>query len=842
MAPSKPTKTTKTIKSSEQVSFDLKPNTKMQITIETGDLKGGRMPVTIHVDQAKSPKQKTKVVPQKINPWAAWATRMDFSAWTNRLQQYNPDTWLFILAVVIYLLTRLIALNDFPIYFFTDEAIQTQSMADLIANDYRNTNGVLLPPYFRNGDYANLSLSVYLQWIPLLLFGKSAFVTRATSVLVTLIAAISVGLILRDVFKSKYWWAGTLFLSITPSWYLHSRTAFETAEFTAFYAGTLCAYLFYRYKSPRYLYLTFLLAAFAFYSYSPGQFIVPVTALVLLVSDWRYHWENRQTALKGLVLLAILAIPYLRYRAEYPAAAFTHLHTLGSYLVEDIPLTEKIRLYFSEYFIGLSPWYWYGSNDRDLPRHLMKDYGNIMITTLPFAILGLSRLLTHLRESAHRTILLSLLIAPVSTALVATSITRILVFVIPVAITTTLGLEQVLQWLESPAKNIAALNTGPTLNVKRIIAALLLVIIGILIAAFITHPEHRIDRIVVIALAVILALKISNVFEFFTSHGRLSEVLKKWKGWVFPQTALAILVFIILSYTNVFMLYDSLKNGPLWYRDYGMGGMQYGAMQIFDIIGEFKHQHPETNIIFSPNWANGTNIVAQFFLDFPMPFEIASIEGHITQKLPLDDNTVFVMTPAEYSLAAASEKLTNLRVEKVVPYPDGTPGFYFVRLQYTDDIDEIFAAEKALRDVPRESIITIDGQPVKVTYSYLDAGNEEGAQEAAINEVFDNDLLSLAKTFEANPFVIKMNFPAPRMLNGFSIVIGSAKANITLKCYSTENAQPTIYTFEGQGSMEQPELSFELPGPMEIEALEVEMFDPLSPPPTKIHIWEIILR
>jgi hypothetical protein len=431
----------------------------------------------------------------------------------------------------------------------------------------------------------------------------------------------------------------------------------------------------------------------------------------------------------------------------------------------------------------------------------------------------------------------------VATALVGTSITRILIFVIPVAILTTLGLEQVLQWIENP-KNVTTLNTPPTLNAKRIIAALLLVMIGILASIFfIEDPKHHIDRIVVITLAVILALKISHVSEFFTSHGRLSEVFKKWKGWSISQTVLAILVFITLSWTNIFMLRDSLKNGPLWYSNYGMGGMQYGGMQIFDIIREFKYEHPETKIIFSPNWANGTNIVAQFFLGFPMPFEIASIEGHITQKLSLDDNTVFVMIPSEYNLATTSEKFTNVRVEKVVPYPDGTPGFYFVRLQYADNIDEIFAAEKALRDVPREAVITIDGQPVKVTFTYLDAGTEESAQKSAIAKLFDNDLLSLAKTFEANPFVVKLNFPAPRVLNGFSIVIGSAKANITLKCYSTENAQPVIYTFEGQGSMEQPQLSFDLPAPMEVKVLEVEMFDPLAPPPpTNIHIWELILR
>ena len=196
-------------------------------------------------------------------------------ALSSRLRAYDVAAWLFVLAIAIYLLTRLIGLTQFPIYFFTDEAIQSQSIIDLINNNYRDPSGVLLPTYFRNGDYYNIGLSVYLQWLPAVLFGKSAVATRATSVLVTLIAAISIGILLRDVFKLKYWWTGTLFLSITPAWFLHSRTAFETVEFVAFYAGMLCAYLFYQQKSSLYLYLAVLLGALSFYSYSPAQVIIP---------------------------------------------------------------------------------------------------------------------------------------------------------------------------------------------------------------------------------------------------------------------------------------------------------------------------------------------------------------------------------------------------------------------------------------------------------------------------------------------------------------------------------------------------------------------------------------
>jgi 4-amino-4-deoxy-L-arabinose transferase-like glycosyltransferase len=829
MASSKTPKRRKNSRSKEnKISFDLKPESRLQITIETGKLKAGKIPVTVHVDQADGMAPETS---------ASAPSALD--ALASRFQRYPLANWLFLLALGMYLITRLIGLTHFPIYFFTDEAIQTQSIADLISNGYRDGNGFFLPSYFRNGNYANLSFSVYLQWIPLLIFGKSALVTRVTSVMVTLIAAVSVGLILRNVFKRKYWWAGTLLLSITPAWFFHSRTAFETAEFTALFAGTLCAYLFYRHISPRYIHLFFLLAALAFYTYSPGQLIIPVLAMALLISDWRYHWENRKSTWMGLILLVILIIPYVRYRMEYPDAAFSHLYTLGSYLVEKIPWTEKIRRYVSEYGTGLSAWYWYIPNNRDLARHLMKDYGHLMIITLPFAILGLAQVLTHVRESANRTVLISLLVSPLSAALVQTGITRALIFVVPAALLTSLGLELVLSWVEAPARNLAELRNKPNPTRQQGIAALLIFVGGILAAVFIKEP---IDRFAFASLAALVAIHVSHVPSRLAKWNQLQPTIRKWKTWVVPQTIVALIVFTALSFMNVSMLNDALKNGPLWFRDYGMGGMQYGGFQIFEIVKQYKQEHPETRIIFSPNWANGTNVVARFFLGDPMPFEIASVEGHITQKLFLDANTLFVMTPDEYKLANASAKFTDIHVEKIVPYPDGTPGFYFVRLRYVDHVDEIFAAEKALRDVLREAVVFIDGQQVKVRHTYLDAGTEEDAQQEAIRKVFDNDPLSLAKTFEANPFVIEMTFPTTRIIEGFSIVIGSARAHITLKCYPTVDAQPLIYTFDGQGSIDHPELSFDLPKPAKVQVLQVEMLDPLSTPPTKVHIWELKLR
>lgn len=829
----------------EQFRFSVEPGTKIKITLEVGEqIVDGKVPLTVHIEQLSkvaapvgetiqlesSPVYET-VIPA-IPPRRRW---VDVDALKSRLQTRDLATWLFGLAIAVYLLTRLIGLTQFPIYFFTDEAIQSLSMVDLINNKYRDPSNVWLPTYFRNGDYYNLSLSVYLQWLPVVLFGKSAVATRAMSVLVTLIAAVSVGIMLRDVFKLKYWWTGTLFLSITPAWFLHSRTAFETAEFVAFYAGTLCAYLFYRHRSPRYLYLTVFLGALSFYTYSPAQFIVPLTALGLLLSDWRYHWENRRTVLIGLGLAVVLALPYVRYMINNPSVPFAHLHTLYSYWFEKIPLTDKITRYFSEFAVGLSPWYWYIPNERDLERHLMKDYGNIMLATLPFALLGMAQALRNLRLPAYRAILIALLISPAASALVQVSVTRTLVFVVPAALLTAMGLEQVLVWLEDPKKHLLALSEGPGPTSRRLIAAFLVLLVGISIALV---SRETSNRFVLLALTFILAPQVSGVLERWAGSFVRGDTAARPKLWTFPHTLIALSAFVILAGANLRMLNDALKNGPLWFRDYGLGGMQYGGFQIFDIIDQYVKEHPESQIIFSPDWANGTDVVARFFLDDFSSIQMGSVRGHIAEKRPLDQNTLFILTPQEYEIARTSEKFASVDVERTVPYPDGSPGFYFVRLRYVDHIDAIFAAEKSLRQALRESMLTIDGEEIMVRHSYLDSD----FQDKSMALVFDDDPFTLAKTLETNPFVIEMTFPKARALAGFSINVGSATVQITLKGYPRNGAEPTVYTFEGQGTRDQPELSFDLPEPTTVQVLHLEIFDPYSHDQAKVHIWELTLR
>ena len=95
-----------------------------------------------------------------------------------------------------------------------------------------------------------------------------------TSVLLTITAVAAVGLILRNAFHKRPWWAGTLLLSITPAWFLHSRTAFETILFASIYTWFLYFYLRYRQGAVKFAFPALVFAGFAFYSYSGGQIVI----------------------------------------------------------------------------------------------------------------------------------------------------------------------------------------------------------------------------------------------------------------------------------------------------------------------------------------------------------------------------------------------------------------------------------------------------------------------------------------------------------------------------------------------------------------------------------------
>lgn len=673
-------------------------------------------------------------------------------AWTGA-RAASITALLFALALAVYAFTRLYDLPSFPVYFFTDEAVQTVTATDLLRDNFHGPTGELLPAYFENGSQYNLSASVYLQVLPYILFGKSVWVTRGISALMTLLAAASVGLILKRVFKSPYPWLAVLFLAVTPAWFLHSRTAFETALATTFYAAFLYFYLLYRTENPRSLYLAVIFGGLAWYSYSGLRMVMVVTCLLLLLSDLKFHWVNRAVLLRGLGLAFLLFLPFVRFLINHPDASQWQMRLLGSYWIADLPLIEKLGNYAIEYLRGLNPLYWYLPNDWDLSRHLLRGYGHLLRSTLPLGLLGLALAVRNFRSPGYRVLLIAVLAAPTGAALVRLGITRALVMVIPMAILTALGAEYLIRWAQ--------------------------------------------------------------------------------RRWSFTRPLLPLLVFLLLSGGSLYMLRDALVNGPLWFSDYGLTGLQYGSRQVFTEIRDYLDQRPGTRLILSPSWANGTDVIARFFFDDPLPFEMGSVVGYFDEVRPLDDKTLFVMIPEELVKIPPS-RFTNIQVEKTLLYPDGRPGFFFVRMQYVPDIEKVMAREEAQRRQPKTERLILSGQPVDLSYTPLDMGQ--------VTELFDGSRDSLVRTYAINPMLLTFDFFNPVPMNAVIAHVGGTATTFHLKVWHDGLESPAEINHNAPEDPRPRDVALDFPARWNVTRIEMEIKNTNDPPDGHVHVWEVIFK
>lgn len=672
----------------------------------------------------------------------------------------RPDVAMLVFGLAVYSATRLWALEQYPIFFFTDEAAHPNLAARLLANGLRDHLGTFLPPYFQNDDRWNLSLSVYLHLVPVALFGKSIVVARATSAVISVAGVLATALALRVGFQSRSAGLAVLVLGGFPAWFLHSRTAFEVVFMVSFYACFLCAYLLYRYRSPRFIYAALIFGAATFYSYANGPLVMLATGGLLALSDLGFHLrQSRRLQVGAVTLTALLALPFLRFRWLHPEAIAYQMDVVGSYWQRDLPLAEKLVIFGRTYWEGISPANWFLPNQVDLVRHQMDGLGHIPIFLLPFCAVGLGLCLHHWRSSAHRVILIALVAAPAAALLTTVYVTRGMAIVVPATMLACLGFG----WI---AQGVAR-----------------------------------------------------------RSRGRLS------------LPAVAIVTAVLLGAWNLYLLRAALTDGPTWSTHYGLSGMQFGASQVFGAIRDELRADPDLEMLLSPDWTNNANALEEFFLEPELSarLKMGNLDGWLVFRSDLDPAQVNVLPAESYERARASAKLVVGPPLRVIPYPDGRPGFYFVRMRYADDVDAQFAADEAAMQRTDEGTVFMDGRRVAVVHSLLDSGRLE--------DLVDGEPETYLRGASANPFILDLRFPEPRTVGG--IRLHTSDMDLTLKVVASPagGGAPRVAEVTSRDLTDEPRIDLDLPGgPVAIDRLRLEILD-LSPRlPKHIHVRDLGLR
>jgi hypothetical protein len=737
-----------------EATVDLPPGAEVQITIQYRSSAGApQREQVINLEGGKEPIQKKLLfelekIPEKLRFFERVLQKIP-----TRIKTIPLPFILLGAAIVVYYLVRLIRLSDFPIFFFTDEAVHTILASDLVRDGFKGSGGELFPTFFKSGSTYNAGFPVYLQVIPVLLGIRSVFVTRFISVTVTLLAAIGTGIIFSEVHNRRRAWLAVLVLSIVPAWLYHSRTAFETVEAVSFYTIFLMGYLKYRNGSYRWLIVSVLAAALAFYSYSPARVVMAFIGILLLISDFNYHRKMLRHLWQPLVTGMILIVPYLRFLYLHPGENERHLQLLNSYWIGNQPITWKIFQFLKIYIQGMNPFYWFIPNDVDLPRHVMSGMGHLGWFFFPFFLAGLIITIKKWKQPGYRLLIFALLAAPAGAAVAEIGITRAMFMVIPAAIFTAIGLDYLFDRMQSYFKIV----------------------------------KNR-----------------------------------------------EIYLFLFLVLVNFAFLDFVLTNGPLWHRNYGMNGMQYGGQQVFDRIAEIRKRDPHVPIVLSPDWANGTDTLARFFMGDPVPIELASMDAYIENQRSFPANTIFIFTPDDFNKVISSGKFNPMEVVDVLFYPDGTPGFTFAHLKYNSTAKWEFEQEIESRTYMDWAEVTLNGESVKAASSRLDMG--------ILQSVFDNDEKTLVRSLVANPLIVEISFPEPKTYHTALVSIGGSASQISIYVIPEGSTTPLAASISVEDSSTTRTISLPIPTSLAFSRMRVELRTIRDGEPSHVHLWDIGLK
>jgi hypothetical protein len=297
------------------------------------------------------------------------------------------------------------------------------------------------------------------------------------------------------------------------------------------------------------------------------------------------------------------------------------------------------------------------------------------------------------------------------------------------------------------------------------------------------------------------------------------------------SVAVPAVVFVLLLGVQAAMLRDALVNGPIWYRDYGLGGMQYGARQVFGEVGRRRHADPNARFDVSPDWANGTSDLRTFFVGYDERVQMHGLGWFLAERRPeVEKGVVVVLTSDEHRAVTSGSRLRILSESGAIPYPDGSDGFHFVRRGYAPDFEAQVQADRDVRHALLTEDVSIGGNTVQTAHSRFDVGR--------IADVFDGRSDTLVRTDRVNPAVFEVTFSPPREVGWFAVTTGSMSPRLTVRVWRTGSTEPEDRSGEFRNLPPDPTVRLAL-GPGKVERLRLEVFQVGQAEDAHVHVRDI---
>ncbi len=312
-----------------------------------------------------------------------------------RLLQTN---FLLVIIFIIFLASRLYKIDSIPASVYWDEASIGYNAYSVLTTG-KDEWGETLPLHFRAFGEFKLPVYVYSVVISEFVFGVNTFAVRFPSVIFGTLSVIGLYFLVLELTKKKsVALLGSFVFSITPWFFIFSRTGYEAVSGLAFFIWAVY-FLLRSINEKKYLLLSTLLFIVSAYSYNSFRILTPIVlGLGLLYNSYRKQFVI--VLLSGLMLIASALPLYKLYKQD---SGLSRLQAVGSSAV------------VSNYFKNFSPSYLFISGDTN-PRSQVPNKSQLYVIDSIFLVLGII-FIVRSKDPKLYFLLSLLLLAPIPAAI-----------------------------------------------------------------------------------------------------------------------------------------------------------------------------------------------------------------------------------------------------------------------------------------------------------------------------------------------------------------------------------------------------------------------------------------
>jgi len=306
-----------------------------------------------------------------------------------------------ILVFLLFLVSRLYKVSEIPASLYWDEASIGYNAYSVLKTG-RDEWGEFLPLHFRAFGEFKLPVYIYSVLVTEAFFGLTQFSVRFPAVIYSTFAVLALYLLLLKLIRRKTpALLGAFLFSVSPWFFIFSRTGYEATAGLAFFLLALF-FLLGSLKKRRRLLVAVFCFILASYSYNSFRILTPFFLGPALIY---FAVKNKRKAIWPIlisgVLLALSIWPIYRlYRLDVGLARYQTVAAKQSIL--------------TNYFSHFAPRFLFSQGDPN-PRSQLPGAGELYLIDLPFLVLG--TIYIFKKRGRYLAILFTLLIAFIPAAI-----------------------------------------------------------------------------------------------------------------------------------------------------------------------------------------------------------------------------------------------------------------------------------------------------------------------------------------------------------------------------------------------------------------------------------------